>query len=228
MAYRKVPFVAGEFYHVYSRGNSKQKIFLDKYDYERFTKLLYLANSNLSVDFREDIVRKGIDAFDFDRGKTLVSIGAWVLMPNHFHIYLTSNMLRMSDIRNGVTEFMRKLLTSYSKYFNKKYQRTGGLFEGQFKSVHVDGEQQAKYNFSYIHLNPVKLIESRWKIDGIKDWKRVEKFLNQYTWSSYVDYKDKNRPESKILNQKAFPKYFHNSKEFDGEIREWLNYNNEI
>lgn len=224
MSTRKIPFVEGEYYHIYSRGNSKQKIFLDVQDYERFLKLLYLCNSENNIDFREDIVRKNINAWDFDRGKTIVSIGAWVLMPNHFHLYLTLNP-RKSDFRkNEVTEFMRKLLTSYSKYFNKKYKRTGGLFEGQFKAVYIKNDNHAKYNFSYIHLNPIKLIDKNWKENGIKDLQKANMFLKSYKWSSYLDYKGVVRPENKILNIEKFPKYFKNIKDFDKEIIDWLQF----
>ncbi|MEK7539395.1 MAG: transposase [Patescibacteria group bacterium] len=224
MTNRKVPFVEGEFYHIYSRGNNKQKIFLNNYDYERFAKLLYLCNSRKSIDFREDIVRQGIDAWNFDRGQIIVNIGAWVLMPNHFHIYITlDENLRKSDFRKSeITEFMRKLLTSYSKYFNQKYKRTGGLFEGKFKSVHVKDNVQAKYLFSYIHLNPIKLINTNWKIEGIKNWKEAKKFLEKYRWSSYLDYKKIIRLENKILNTKIFPEYFQTMTDFDFEIKDWL------
>jgi len=225
MSHRKVSLAEGEFYHVYSRGNSKQKIFLDDQDRDRFVKLLYLCNSKNSIDFREDIVRRGISAWDFDRGELIISIGAWTLMPNHFHLYITPNNLRKSDFRkNQISEFMRKLLTSYSKYFNKKYGRTGGLFESKFKSIHVEGDPQAKYLFSYIHLNPIKLIDSRWKKDGIRDYGRSKKFLANYLWSSYLDYKNIVRPENKILNTEVFPEYFRSVKDFDIEIKEWLNF----
>ena len=227
MSKRKISFVDGEFYHIYSRGNNKQKIFLDNYDYERFIKLLYLCNSSKSIEFREDIVRTGINAWDFDRGQLIVNIGAWVLMPNHFHLYVTINNSRKSDFRkrkNEITEFMRKLLTSYSKYFNKKYKRTGGLFEGKFKSVHVKDEVQAKYLFSYIHLNPIKLIERNWKIEGIKDWKNAKNFLEKYRWSSYLDYKKVVRSENRILNTENFPEYFRTITDFDHEINDWLTF----
>ena len=89
MSNRQIPLTFDEYYHIYNRGNSKQDIFLDIADYERFTKLLYLCNSNVSINFRDDIVKTKIDAWDFDRGEPIVSIGAWVLMPNHFHLCLT-------------------------------------------------------------------------------------------------------------------------------------------
>lgn len=230
MSQRDISFAKGEFYHIYSRGNSKQRIFLDNYDYDRFIKLLFLCNSENSIDFREDIIRQGINAWDFDRGESIVSIGAWVLMPNHFHLYLTINprkqgfrkFTKLGD--NEITEFVHKLLTSYSKYFNTKYKRTGGLFEGKFKSVYIKNDNQAKYLFSYIHLNPIKLIDSKWKENGLKNKKEAKEFLKKYQWSSYLDYKKTIRSQNKILNKKAFPKYFQNIKDFDSEINNWLTF----
>src|SRR3989344_8082580 len=93
MSIRKTEFVLGEYYHIYNRGNSKQKIFLDDQDRERFLKLLYLYNSKISIDFREDIVKKKINAWDFEKGDSIVNIGAWVLMPNHFHIYFSPKQM---------------------------------------------------------------------------------------------------------------------------------------
>ena len=89
MALRKENFVLGEYYHLYNRGNSKQSIFLDDEDKNRFLKLMYLCNSDKSINFRDDIVERKIDAWDFDRGDEIISIGAWVLMPNHFHLIIS-------------------------------------------------------------------------------------------------------------------------------------------
>ena len=223
MTTRQTPFVIGEFYHIYNRGNSKQQIFLDNQDYERFIKLLYLCNSTKSIRFREDIVDQKIDAYDFDRGEPLVSIGAWVLMPNHFHLYITiSPRCHLGD--DALSFFMKKLCTGYSMYFNKKNRRTGKLFEGHFKSVHVTSDEQLKYNFSYIHLNPVKLIDLNWKENNLKDNKKILEFLHNYKWSSYHDYRNISRPEQKILSKKDFPEYFSNKKVFEEEIFDWLNY----
>ena len=147
MAIRKTTFATEEFYHIYNRGNSKQEIFLDDLDKDRFVKLLYLCNSTKSINFREEIVEKNIDAWDFDRGEPIVSIGAWVLLSNHFHLYLTiSQRSLLGD--EAISFFMRKLCTAYSMYFNKKYERTGKLFEGVFKSKHIENDEQSKYNFS--------------------------------------------------------------------------------
>ncbi len=220
MSKRKDTFVVGEYYHIYNRGNSKQIIFLDEEDYSRFTKYLFLCNSKKNVNFRDDIVGLNIDTFSYKRGETLVAIGAWVLMPNHFHIYLSPR----SDLgeKNAVTEFMRKLSTAYASYFNKKYGRTGGLFEGKFKAILVKDDVYAKYLFSYIHLNPVKLIDPEWKEKGIKDQKKAVDFLNLYKWGSYLDYKMTSRKENVILSKRDFPEYFSTSFDFDKEIQEWI------
>jgi REP element-mobilizing transposase RayT len=231
MPTRKIPFVPGEYYHIYNRGNSKQQIFFDEEDYKRFIKCLYICNSKKSFKFREDIVKAKIDSFEFDRGELIVSIGAWVLMPNHFHLYLTISPHvghgENSKEKNAITEFMRKLSTSYVKYINEKYNRTGGLFEGVFKARHISDDNYAKYIFSYIHLNPVKLIQPKWKEEGIKNIKKTLDFLKYYKWSSYIDYKEKHRPESKIIASNDFPMDFKNIKDFDREIIDWLEYGSE-
>ena len=232
MSIRKVPLVCGEYYHIYNRGNSKQKIFLDDRDRERFLKLLYLCNSKQRIDFNNDIVKRKINAWDFEKGEAIVDIGAWVLMPNHFHLYITpkKNALRSSDSsdENAISYFMHRVLTAYSKYFNAKYQRTGSLFEGKFKSVHVENEVQAKYLFSYIHLNPIKLINSKWKEEGIRDKKKAINFLDSYKWSSYLDYLEVIRPENKIIDRVDFLNYFETKNDFQKEIFDWIKIKKEV
>jgi putative transposase len=117
---------------------------------------------------------------------------------------------------------MRKVSTSYTKYFNAKYNRTGSLFEGAFKAVHIENDVQAKYLFSYIHLNPVKLIDLTWKTMGIKNVDSTINFLKTYTWSSYQEYIGTKRPEGNIITPKDFPLYFQNKTKFDKELLDWL------
>jgi len=226
MPIREIDFIKGEYYHLYNRGNSKQKIFLDDKDRERFLKLLYLCNSKKGIDFREDIIKKKIDAWDFEKGKSIVNIGAWVLMPNHFHLYITPKPDAWRPASNAVTYFMHRVLTAYSKYFNARYKRTGSLFEGKFKSIHITKNTQAKYLFSYVHLNPLKLIDSDWdKAGRLASGFRVSKFVNfldSYKWSSYFDYLDIIRSENKILDRIDFLDYFESRKSFKKEIFEWI------
>jgi len=221
MSIRKVSLVEGEYYHIYNRGNNKQIIFIDDEDRDRFIKLLYLCNSTKSFNFKEDIIQPKIMAWDFKRGEQIVAIGAWVLMPNHFHLYLKA-LPKQGFGGNNITVFMGKLCTAYAKYFNKKYKRTGSLFEGKFKSVHIEDEIQAKYLFSYIHLNPIKLIQSDWKEVGIRDKAEVINFLDKYKWSSYYDFLGSNRKEAVILNKELFPIPFKDENAFKKEIFEWI------
>ncbi len=216
MSIRKVSFVSGEYYHIYNRGNSKQKIFHDKQDYERFIGLLYACNNQ--ENFKIFNISKGQDLFSIDRGKMLVDIGAYVLIPNHFHILITQG-------DNGnISKFMQKISTAYVMYYNKKYKRTGGLFEGKFKSQHASNDRYLKYLFSYIHLNPVKLIDKDWKVNGIKNKNLSLSYLKNYKYSSFLDYLGIKRVQNKILNIQAFPEYFPNQESFIEEILEWLSY----
>ena len=217
MSIRKTNFVPNEYYHIYNRGNSKQKIFNDKEDYERFVKSLFLSNgdNNFKVHFiKSDVI------YDFDRGQQFVGIGAYCLMPNHFHILITQTE------KGSISKFVQKLTTAYSMYYNKKYERTGSLFEGKFKSRHISNDRYLKYLFSYIHLNPVKLIEPRWKELGIKNEAKAIDFLKNYKYSSFKDYLNENRREVIILNREFFPDYFPTSKDMVKEILEWVNYEN--
>jgi len=227
MSLRDSNLIEKEYYYIYNRGNGKNRIFNSSEDYDRFCKLLFICNSEKSFKFRDSVIDQKIDAWDFDRGEPLVEICAWVLMPNHFHVILISHRSDLwSEKYNPITEFMRKLSTAYAMYFNKKYKRTGSLFEGKFKSKHANDDRYLKYSFSYIHLNPVKLIEPKWKEIGIKNESKVINFLKKYKYSSFKDYLDENRIETVVLNRDSFPKYFPNKRSFVKEILEWINYEN--
>lgn len=217
MSLRKVNLVSGEYYHLFNRGNSKQKIFHDNEDYFRFMSLLFACNS--LNNFRADAFSKKESPYDFERRKQIVSIGSYCLMPNHFHILITQAE------EGGISKFMQKLTTAYVMYYNKKYKRTGGLFEGKFKSEHLHNDRYLKYIFSYIHLNPIKLIQKDWKEIGIKNKKDALEYLQNYKYSSYLDFLGIERIQNKIINIKSFPEYFPDKKSFKEEIFEWLSYN---
>jgi len=210
MVIRDKNLVPNEYYHIYNRGNGKNKIFLNEEDYDRFEKLLYVCNSELKFNFRNCVIRNKINAFDFERGKPLLSILTWVLMPNHFHIILIAprSNLGAKGENNQITEFMTKVSTAYVMYFNKKYKRTGSLFEGTFKSKHIGEENYFNYIFSYAHLNPIKLIQKDWKEKGIIDKNKAKDFLEKYEYSSFQDYFGMGRKQGKIINKDSMPKYF--------------------
>jgi len=213
---RRFNFSIDEFYHVYNRGNNKSVIFLNDADRRRFQKLLYVCNGSEPVVFK---TIQGMPLDEIKRGETLVDIGAYCLMPNHFHLLLREKK------DDGISLFIEKLLTGYSMYFNKKNDRTGKMFEGRFKATHVDKDEYLKYLFSYIHLNPVKIIDQKWKENGIANREAAKKYLLAYHYSSYRDYIGENREEIKILNKNAFPEYFSGVKDFEQFIDEWLSFN---
>lgn len=212
---RNFSFSIDEFYHLYNRGNDKRKIFLDDFDKERFFKLLYLCNGKNEFHIQK-IMDKSL--FDFDRGETIVDIGAYCLMDNHYHL------LVREKVENGISIFMQRLSTAYSMYFNKKHGKTGSLFAGRFKAKQIEIDEHLRYMFAYIHLNPIKILEKNWKEEGIRDYKRAEEYLNYYRHSSYADYLGKKRVEGRILNRSAFPEYFEDSKGFKDYIKDWLNF----
>ena len=127
------------YYHIFDRGNSKQIIFEDDSDRYRFLS-----------DIQERFVRFG------------VTVLAWCLMGNHFH-------LMVDDPHDRISNAMQCALTAYSKYFNKKTGRTGHLFDNRYFRIPVESDSQALALIDYIHLNPVKgslgkLDSYRWSI----------------------------------------------------------------
>jgi putative transposase len=211
---RKDQFITGEYYHIYNRGIDKRNIFKVKRDYERFIMLLYICNSTNEKPFRlDDLLNKQDKTFEevmiLDKGKPLVSIGAWCLMTNHFHL------LVRQEVDGGITKLMRKVGVGYSMFFNIKYQRKGALFGGLFKSklIGVD-DNYMNHMFAYIHLNSLDIEFSGWEKQLTKSPKEMKDFLESYRYSSYQDYIDIDRVELNILTKQSFPCYFINTKSF--------------
>jgi len=211
MALRKQSFAVNEYYHLYNRGTEKRIIFLDEQDYRHFLFLMYVCNTEKSITLRS------VGEF-FDREETIVDIGAFCLMPNHFHV------LVREKIKNGISTYMRKLLTGYSMYFNKKYKRTGKLYEGVFKSTHASKDTYLKYLYSYIHLNPAKLIDKNWKENKNKNTKHLLEYVFSYPYSSLKEYTDE---KFKIINPVQFPIYFKKPIDHKKELFKWLSFDND-
>jgi putative transposase len=224
---RSIKFSQGEFYHIYNRGVDKRSVFLDDNDYNRFVLLMSYCNKNRSISIRDLKDKYGEHKLPFillDESEPLVDIGSWSLMPNHFHFLLKERN------EGGISKFMLKLMTAYSMYFNRRHERTGTLFQGVFKAEHADTDNYLKYLFSYIHLNPVKLFQSDWRLNGIIDTRKTSEFLKNYKYSSFIDYLGPRevREWGSILNKETFPEYFPNDKTLLKEIIEWLEFDPKI
>ena len=210
---RGFTFALNEFYHLYSRGTDKRVIFKNAKDYNRFVHLLYLCNGTTPIVYKT-LSRN--DILSVERGEHLIDIGAYCLMPNHFHI------LAHERTKNGISMFMRKLLTGYSMYFNKRYERTGSLFESAFKARHADTDRYLKYLFAYIHLNPAKILDPNWRTNINVGRKNIYTYVSTYEYSSFPDYLSKKRQERVILTKNAFPDYFVKEGDAERNLLDWL------
>ena len=123
MSIRKISLVQGEYYHIYNRGNSKQKIFHDKEDYLRFISLLYISNTSESFNLYDLSRNVNFNIYQIERNNLLVNMGAFCLMPNHFHILITEKT------NGGISKFMQKLSTAYSMYYNKNIKELAGYLK---------------------------------------------------------------------------------------------------
>jgi putative transposase len=153
MPRRTVPFISEAYYHIFNRGVEKRPIFIDKKSYTRFLETLtfyqYLKQPlSLSNYFRLSLqVRKSMQITSQHSAKH-VSICCYALMPNHFHI-----LAQQTSIGN-ISMYLRNISDSYTRYFNSRNQRVGSLFQGQFKAVRIESDEQLIHVARYIHLNP--------------------------------------------------------------------------
>ncbi len=165
MSGRIVSPVNGELYHIFNRGVAKMPIYSNFFDYRHFLDTV--------IYYQIDGPKPRFSFFRnkpllLDKNKKIVEIISYCLMPNHFHFILRQNR------ENGITEFIGKISNSYTKYFNTKNKRIGHLFQGEFRSVRVESDEQLLHLSRYIHLNPVV---------GY-----VTKDLMSYRWFSYLEY----------------------------------------
>lgn len=160
---RVTQFFEGGYFHVYNRGVDKRAVFLRYGQYLRFiqTMRLILFTGSATPRFKTN------QSLALNRKVRIIS---YCLMPNHYHFLL-------QEIESGgITEFMHKLDTSYTKYFNMNSHRSGRLFEYTFKAKVIESDDLLLHISRYIHLNPViaTLVEKP------EEWK----------WSSYREYVD--------------------------------------
>lgn len=154
MPLRKTHFVTGEYYHVFNRSINKEPIFVSSRDcqraitafkYYRFadppTRLSYFLS--LGFDRREKLLSTLQET-----NQILVEINSFCFMPNHFHFLLK----QMKD--GGISKFLRLFQNSYARFLSTKYPRQGHVFQGQFKAVRIEDDNQLLHVNRYIHLNP--------------------------------------------------------------------------
>lgn len=133
----------GEYYHAYNRGVAKMDIFRDDEDYAA---LLNLFKRYLSPEVAKDAKRCTLPNY-----RSSVDLVAYCLMPNHYHLlfYLKE--------KQGIEKLMRSVMTAYSGYFNKKYDRVGSVFQNHFLASRIPTDAYLWQVSRYIHLNPLDI-----------------------------------------------------------------------
>jgi len=186
-------------YHVFNRGVEKRSTFTDKRElkrvmqalaYYRFKKPLFRFSHFLRLEKKMQIQALS----NLKTTNKNVDIICYCLMPNHFHL-----LLRQIDDA-GISKFMANFTNSYTKYFNMKNDRVGPLFQGLFKAVLIEDDEQLMHVSRYIHLNPASsfLVEPD--------------FLESYEWSSYPDYLGLKNPE--IIEKETVLNLFSNEEQY--------------
>ena len=179
-----------QFYHIYNRGAHKQPIFNDDQD---FTVFLSLLKRILGKDQQSDKFGR-----HYLHLRSEVSIVTYCLMPNHFHL-LCFNKSQM-----GIEKLLRSITTSYSMYYNRKYNHSGHVFEGIYKASLIESDQYLQHITRYIHRNPkhyaeynyssyqslVKKLNVPW-VDSETFWSTFEGSAEEYIKfvEDYTDYK---------------------------------------
>ncbi len=243
MPVKRPKLVNDEIYHIVVRGVGNSLLFKHINDYYRGIFSLYEFNNanpvsiikrrqqiqNIKKKFREHLsAKKRREQFSsksfkmmVDKRNHLVEVLAFCFMPNHVHLLL-------KQIKNdGITKFMRKFGAGYATYFNKKYNRRGHLFQSRFRAVHIKNDEQLKTVFVYIHSNGISLVEPKWKERGIKNPKKVIKFLGDYKWSSYQDYIGKTNFPS-VTERKFLLKVMGEKKGCKNFVENWIKYKKEL
>jgi REP element-mobilizing transposase RayT len=138
---RTTQFAVGEMYHVYNRGVDKRSLFTEKSDLMWFLFGMRAFNQiELTVALKREV-------FAPPSSPPLVRVHAYCVNQNHYH------MLLEPLVDDGVQKFMHRLGTSYTNYFNKKYDRNGSLFQGPYKAIHITTDAYMRHLSAYVSFN---------------------------------------------------------------------------
>lgn len=179
---RKIPLVTNEYYHALNRGVASQPIFSSKREYQRAVEtFFYYQNKTVPLKYSKFLklaTKRRTKILENLRAKRQyrVEIVCYCLMPNHLHFLLRQTF------NEGISKFMSDFANSYTRYFNTKNERRGPLFEGKFKAIRVETDEQLLHLSRYIHLNP-------YSSHVVKNLKNLE----DYPYSSLLEYTQKTK-----------------------------------
>lgn len=198
MTRRNGQFEQNQWYHCYNHSIDKRSAFEDSQDYYRFLELLYLANDELPVRRGDIGARPFREIMNIIRGRKLVSIGAFCLMPEYFHLVLKEASA------GGITAFMRKIGTAYTLYFNSRHKRAGNLFLKPFRSHRVPSGDSLPRLISYVHCSPAALYDSGWAMGHVVDPQFLGERIAAYPYSSLGAHMEAQTPLRAILDAEIY------------------------
>ena len=199
-----------ECYHIFNRGVDKREVFADAKDYERFVLSMILMNDEqdgLMIrwrNFRKSHANSSMDEFlrlNLSERKKLVEIIAYCCNPNHYHFILK----QLGD--KGIERFMQRISTGYTMYFNEKNNRSGSLFQGRFKSNHIDSSELLLHISAYVNCNS--------EIHGIEQ-------AEKYPWCSFPDYIGIRK--NGIINKNIVLDEFNNANQYKDFAVSYIKY----
>lgn len=186
-------YVTESYYHIYNRGVNKRIIFKEDKDYAVFLNLLkrYLSN--------EPIKDKSGRLYESMYGR--IELLAFCLMPNHFHL-----LMYQKDAM-AMTELLHKVATSYTGYFNKKYKRSGPLFQDRFKASQISLDEYLIHVSRYIHLNPERYLQ--WEYSSLPyylenrkaEWIKPGQVTSLFEGDNYLSFLKDYEEHKKMLNE---------------------------
>ncbi len=208
MTTRSEIIAEGSYIHVLNRGVKKMPIYRQKSDLWRLLfNLFYLNSQNVPANWNRVLDKENkLGSFvwpkEWGKREPIVSLLAYVIMPNHFHLILKENQ------NGGVSKFMHKITMSYSKYVNAKYKESGTLFQGRFKSLPVDEDNYMRYLAVYIMVkNPFELFPQGGLEGATKNFDEAWDWAIDYPFCSLADYVGK-RERSVILDKDILGEVF--------------------
>jgi len=222
---RKEPFVVGNYVHVLNRGAKKMPITRNARDQWRFLKILCHLNDSFISEHWEDELDKNVElgASLFDRPpewrekEPLISILAYTLMPNHFHL-----ILKEID-EGGVSRFMQKLGNSMTGHFNLKYKESGGLFQGSYKAKCIGEDNYFRYLAMYVMVKNVFELYPGGLEKAAREFDKAYVWASEYRFSSFADYASVQvKPAQKILEKDLLGEMFSTPAEFKSFVREFM------
>jgi putative transposase len=209
---RKIEFTNGQYYHIYNRGTEKRKIFLDEFDYMRFLLAMKLMNDEkdglmfLWKNYEASHSKADLKSFlrlSLKKARPLVEICCYSLLPNHYHFILAQ------ESKRGIEKFMHRIGVGHSMYFNKKYKRTGSLFQGTFKATHIKSNEAMLYLSAYVNCNS--------EVHGIRE-------AESHRRCSFLEFIGKEKNGLCAKSKKIITSQFESIKEYKEFAKENVKY----